>query len=67
MRSSATNPAARIFAKNIRPPDGEALRDDENYAAVFRLGISGRWTDAPKLHREPLNFETVHLTQRSYK
>ena len=21
----------------------------------------------PKLHREPLHFETVHLTQRSYK
>jgi len=22
---------------------------------------------SPKLHREPLHFETVHLTQRSYK
>ena len=32
---------ARIFAKNTRPPDGEALRDDENHAAVFAWEFQG--------------------------
>ena len=48
--------------------NGEALRDDENHAAVFAWEFQGEEQLAsPKLHREPLHFETVHLTQRSYK
>ena len=30
-------------------------------------GIMGGHIASPKLNREPLHFETVHLTQRSYK
>jgi succinate dehydrogenase / fumarate reductase flavoprotein subunit len=57
------------FREEHQTPDGEALRDDENHAAVFAWefqGDNGRIAPA-KLHREPLHFETVHLTQRSYK
>jgi hypothetical protein len=35
---------------------------------VFAWEFQGNHATAgPKLHREPLHFETVHLTQRSYK
>jgi succinate dehydrogenase / fumarate reductase flavoprotein subunit len=56
------------FRKEHQTPDGEALRNDENHAAVFAWEFRGDpATAGPKLHREPLHFETVHLTQRSYK
>ena len=58
--------AGAHFREEYQTPDGEALRDDERHAAVFawEFGVDGQ---PPKLHREPLRFETVHLTQRSYK
>jgi succinate dehydrogenase / fumarate reductase, flavoprotein subunit len=45
--------------------DGEALRDDERFAYV----AAWEWTGGgePKLHKEPLEFDYVHLAQRSYK
>jgi succinate dehydrogenase / fumarate reductase flavoprotein subunit len=56
------------FREEHQTPEGEALRDDENFAAVFAWEYQGNGQSAsPKLHREPLHFETVHLTQRSYK
>src|SRR4051812_1955829 len=56
------------FREEHQTPDGEALRDDENFADVFAWEYHGNGSvAAPKLHREPLNFETVQLTQRSYK
>jgi succinate dehydrogenase / fumarate reductase flavoprotein subunit len=56
------------FREEHQKPDGEALRDDERFAAVFAWEFQGNGQVAPpKLHREPLHFETVHLTQRSYK
>jgi succinate dehydrogenase / fumarate reductase flavoprotein subunit len=57
------------FREEHQTPDGEALRNDENYAAVFAWEFRGSngQISSPKLHREPLHFETVHLTQRSYK
>ena len=54
------------FREEHQTAEGEALRDDENYAAVFAWEFQGDGKP-PMLHREPLNFETVHLTQRSYK
>ena len=54
------------FRTEFQTPDGEALRDDERHAAVFAWEFEGDG-QPPKLHREPLRFETVHLTQRSYK
>src|SRR5213595_559162 len=57
------------FREEHQTPDGEALRDDENHAAVFAWEFQGDngQIAPPKLHREPLHFDTVHLTQRSYK
>ena len=46
--------------------DGEAKRDDENYAYVAAWEFNGVG-EAPKLHKEELDFEYVKLTQRSYK
>ena len=60
--------AGAHFREEHQTPDGEALRDDENHAAVFAWEFQGdEQLASPKLHREPLHFETVHLTQRSYK
>ena len=58
--------AGAHFREEHQAPDGEALRDDERHAAVFAWEFGGDG-QPPKLHREPLRFETVHLTQRSYK
>ena len=58
--------AGAHFRQEHQTPDGEALRDDENHAAVFAWELQGDG-QRPKLHREPLHFETVHLTQRSYR
>jgi succinate dehydrogenase / fumarate reductase flavoprotein subunit len=46
--------------------DNEALRDDENYSYVAAWEFAGD-DKAPHLNKEPLNFENVELTQRSYK
>ncbi len=56
------------FREESQTPEGEALRDDENYSyssAWERIEIQGHidWN----LHKEPLIFENVELTQRSYK
>lgn len=56
------------FREEHQTPDGEAMRDDENFADVFAWEYQGNGSvAAPKLHRERLAFETVELTQRSYK
>jgi succinate dehydrogenase / fumarate reductase flavoprotein subunit len=54
------------FREESQTPDGEAMRDDENFA----YAAAWEWTgeDQPKiLHKDPLTFEYVHLAQRSYK
>jgi succinate dehydrogenase / fumarate reductase, flavoprotein subunit len=58
--------AGAHFREEHQTPDGEALRDDENHAVVFAWEFQGDG-QRPKLHREQLHFETVHLAQRSYK
>ncbi len=56
------------FREEHQTPDGEALRDDVNFASAFAWEFQGNGTIAPpKLHREPLEFETLELAQRSYK
>ena len=43
------------FREEHQTPDGEALRNDENFAAVFAWEFQGNGNVAtPKLHREPL-------------
>jgi len=58
--------AGAHFREEHQTRDGEALRDDERHAAVYAWEFQGDG-QRPKLHREPLHFETVHLAQRSYK
>jgi succinate dehydrogenase / fumarate reductase, flavoprotein subunit len=54
------------FREESQTADGEALRDDEHfaYAAAWQYAGEG---NPPVLVKEPLAFETVHLSQRSYK
>ena len=54
------------FREESQTPDGEALRDDENFAYVAAWQYGGEGS-APTLHKEPLVFENVKLSQRSYK
>ena len=56
------------FREEHQTSDGEAQRNDENFAAVFAWEFQGNGNILrPTLHREPLHFEAVHLSQRSYK
>lgn len=54
------------FRVEHQTPDGEALRHDDKFAEVFAWMFQGDGND-PKLLREPLNYEAVHLATRSYK
>ncbi|MEZ0333205.1 MAG: fumarate reductase/succinate dehydrogenase flavoprotein subunit [Gemmatimonadales bacterium] len=54
------------FREEYQTEDGEARRDDDRFAYVAAWEYQGA-DAAPQLHREPLNFEYVHLAQRSYK
>jgi succinate dehydrogenase / fumarate reductase flavoprotein subunit len=54
------------FREESQTPDGEALRDDENFAYVAAWEYGGL-NEPPTLHKEPLVFENVKLSQRSYK
>ena len=51
--------------------EGEALRDDDDFAYVAAWEHPGsdqaHNLGAEVLHKEPLEFEYVHLAQRSYK
>ncbi len=47
-------------------PDGEAKRDDDNFSFVSVWEFNGVGEE-PRLHREPLEFEHVQLSTRSYK
>ena len=54
------------FREESQTPDGEALRDDAHfsYVAAWEYAGEGR---PPILNKEPLVFENVKLSQRSYK
>ena len=54
------------FREEYQTPDGEALRDDENFAYVSAWEYGGEG-QPPILNKEPLVFENVKLSQRSYK
>ncbi len=54
------------FRLEHQTEEGEALRDDDNYA----YAAAWEWTgniSSPEVHKEPLTFDNVHLAQRSYK
>jgi len=54
------------FREEYQTPDGEALRDDANFSYVAAWGYTGP-NQAPSLSKEPLTFDYVHPSQRSYK
>jgi succinate dehydrogenase / fumarate reductase flavoprotein subunit len=53
------------FREEYQTGEGEALRNDEEYAyvAAWEFEKAGKWN----LHKEPLEFENVKLATRSYK
>jgi succinate dehydrogenase / fumarate reductase flavoprotein subunit len=54
------------FREEYQSPEGEALRDDENFAFVSAWEFTGVPAEA-QLHKEELTFENVELKTRSYK
>jgi succinate dehydrogenase / fumarate reductase flavoprotein subunit len=54
------------FREESQTPEGEALRDDENFA----FSSNWEWTGDPRnsvMHKEELTFNDIELKQRSYK
>ena len=54
------------FREEYQTPDGEALRNDEEYAYVAAWEYAGEGNPSI-LHKEELKFEDVELKVRSYK
>jgi succinate dehydrogenase / fumarate reductase, flavoprotein subunit len=54
------------FRVEYQYEDGEAKRDDANYAYAAAWEFKGVDKE-PELHKEPLKFENIHLAVRSYK
>ena len=54
------------FRVEHQTPDGEALRDDEHFAYAAAWEFKGVGKE-PVLHKEPLKFDYVTPSQRSYK
>ena len=54
------------FREEYQTPEGEALRDDEQFTFVSAWEYTGDPSEA-NLHKEDLKFENIELKQRSYK
>jgi succinate dehydrogenase / fumarate reductase flavoprotein subunit len=54
------------FREEHQTPEGEALRDDKNFAYVAAWEYTGNPGEA-KLHKEELKYENIEMKQRSYK
>ncbi|HAO27351.1 MAG TPA: hypothetical protein DCQ68_06045, partial [Chryseobacterium indologenes] len=54
------------FREEFQTPDGEALRNDAEYQFISAWGWTGENSE-PELNREPLIFEEIQPTVRSYK
>jgi succinate dehydrogenase / fumarate reductase flavoprotein subunit len=54
------------FREEYQTPDGEALRNDEQYSYAAAWEFAGP-DKPPILNKEPLTFDYVHPSQRSYK
>ena len=52
------------FREEYQTQDGEAIRDDDNFAyvAAWEMKEVGNW----ELHKEELKFENIKLAQRNY-
>ncbi len=54
------------FREEHQTPDGEALRDDEKFSYVAAWEYAGE-NESPRMSKEPLTFDYVRPSQRSYK
>jgi succinate dehydrogenase / fumarate reductase flavoprotein subunit len=54
------------FREEFQTPDGEAQRDDHHFAYVAAWEYQGP-EKPPVLHKEPLHYEEMHMSTRSYK
>ena len=54
------------FRTEFQTPEGEAQRDDANFAYVAAWEYRGE-NQAPVLHKEPLVYDELKMSQRSYK
>ena len=54
------------FREEFQTPDGEALRQDDEFSYVAAWEFQGVGV-RPVMHQEPLVFDEVHPSQRSYK
>jgi succinate dehydrogenase / fumarate reductase flavoprotein subunit len=63
---SRTESCGGHFREESQTDEGEALRNDDDYAYVAAWEYTGVPSEA-KLHKEELVFENVKLVQRSYK
>ena len=54
------------FREEYQTDDGEAKRNDDAFSYVAAWEYTGDVSN-PKLNKEPLSFEYVHPSQRSYK
>ncbi len=54
------------FRVESQTPEGEALRNDDDFAFAAAWEFKGE-NQPEELHKEELVYENVHLTQRSYK
>jgi succinate dehydrogenase / fumarate reductase flavoprotein subunit len=54
------------FREEYQTPEGEAQRNDEQFSYAAAWGYAGA-NHEPVLHKEPLTFNYVHPSQRSYK
>jgi len=54
------------FREESQTPEGEALRDDVNFAFVSAWEYTGQPSEAV-LHKEDLTYENIELKTRSYK
>jgi succinate dehydrogenase / fumarate reductase flavoprotein subunit len=54
------------FREEYQTPEGEALRNDDDFAYVAAWEYAGEGKEYT-MHKENLNFENVKLSQRSYK
>ena len=54
------------FRAESQTEEGEALRDDANYAYVAAWEWNGE-NEPPTMHKEDLKYEFIEMKQRSYK
>ena len=54
------------FREEYQTPEGEAVRNDEDFTFVSAWEFKGE-KEVPELHKEDLKYENIELKQRSYK